>query len=203
MANRYGSGRYSGHDKKFNQYDTRFSEEDRGTNYDDYRANSNRRSFGADFEGDREDASENNGASRRWGRDYDSDAKTSRNYWNNSSYRDGGLRNDQGVTQQGMRGKGPKGWTRSDERIKEDVCEALYECDSVDASNIEVTVEQGCVCLRGSVEGRAEKREAEHEAEAVRGVTDVRNELQIKRKENVTNLNTARDDKPKGAAELS
>jgi len=37
-------------------------------------------------------------------------------------------------------GKGPKGYTRSDERIREDVCDRLSDDDEVDARDITVTV---------------------------------------------------------------
>lgn len=76
-------------------------------------------------------------------------------------------------------GKGPKGWKRSDDRIHEEVCEALYRSDRVDASHVEVNVENGIVGLRGSVSSRLEKREAERLVENLMGVWDVRNELQI------------------------
>lgn len=78
-------------------------------------------------------------------------------------------------------GKGPRGWKRSDERICEDVNEALYRSYDVDASDIEVAVLEGVVTLTGSVKNRKEKREAEFCAEAVSGVVDVRNEIQLQR----------------------
>src|SRR5687768_14709240 len=48
-------------------------------------------------------------------------------------------------------GKGPKGYRRSDERIHDDVSDALYRCYEVDATEIEVSVKDGVVTLRGSV----------------------------------------------------
>lgn len=76
-------------------------------------------------------------------------------------------------------GKGPKGWKRSDDRIKEDVCEALERNSHVDASEIEVDVEGGLVILRGSVQDRRQKRMAEGAVEFLPGVHDVRNEISI------------------------
>ena len=76
-------------------------------------------------------------------------------------------------------GKGPKGFKRSDERIKEDVCEALYHDHSVDASEIEVSVKDCEVTLSGSVSERRMKRMAEDCAESVTGVRDVRNEIRV------------------------
>ena len=78
-------------------------------------------------------------------------------------------------------GKGPKGWRRSDERIRDDVCEALYRSYEVDASNIEVKVENGIVSLKGFVDDRSTKRLAENVVENLSGVEDVRNELHIRR----------------------
>ena len=74
-------------------------------------------------------------------------------------------------------GNGPKGYKRSDDRIREEVCEALYSSPRVDASDIEVTVNQGCVSLKGTVESRDAKREAESCIENLSGVEDVFNEL--------------------------
>jgi osmotically-inducible protein OsmY len=76
-------------------------------------------------------------------------------------------------------GMGPKGYTRGDERIREDVCERLTEDDDVDASNLEVRVQNGEVTLTGTVEDRWQKRRAEDVADSVRGVKDVRNELRL------------------------
>lgn len=78
-------------------------------------------------------------------------------------------------------GKGPKGYQRSDDRIKEDVSEALYRHPAVDASDIEVKVQSGTVTLTGTVEDREMKRMAEDAAEHVMGVTNVLNLLTIHR----------------------
>ena len=78
-------------------------------------------------------------------------------------------------------GKGPKGWKRSDERIREDVCEVLARHPGIDASEIEVDVKDGYVSLRGEVDSRFTKRRAEDVIEHISGVHDVRNELSVKR----------------------
>ena len=44
-------------------------------------------------------------------------------------------------------GRGPKGWQRSDERIREDVSERLADHPHIDASEIEVTVNNGEITL--------------------------------------------------------
>ena len=75
-----------------------------------------------------------------------------------------------------MQAKGP-GYTRSDDRIRDDVCECLMRHGQVDASEIEVRVKDGEVTLTGTVHRRDEKRLAEDAAENVPGVRDVHNQL--------------------------
>ena len=79
----------------------------------------------------------------------------------------------------GHKGKGPKGYTRSDERIKEDVNDRLSDDPSVDASEIDVTVDNREVTLTGTVNSRWEKRHAEDVVESVSGVKDVENRLKV------------------------
>jgi osmotically-inducible protein OsmY len=76
-------------------------------------------------------------------------------------------------------GRGPKNWRRSDDRIREDICETLERNPRVDASEIEVDVKDGIVTLRGAVDNRRTKRYAEECIETCSGVKDVRNELSV------------------------
>jgi osmotically-inducible protein OsmY len=76
------------------------------------------------------------------------------------------------------RGKGPRRW-RSDLRIHEDVCDALVRDAWVDASEIEVSVQDGEVTLSGTVASRDQKCAAERVAERVTGVVDVHNRLRL------------------------
>lgn len=85
------------------------------------------------------------------------------------------VRNDEG----GFRGRGPRGYERSSERIYEDVCEGLTDDDATDASQIEVDVDNGIVTLRGIVPDREHKKRAEEIAERASGVRDVRNQLEL------------------------
>jgi osmotically-inducible protein OsmY len=78
-------------------------------------------------------------------------------------------------------GRGPRGYTRSDERIREDVCDRLAQHGYVDASDIDVRASGGEVKLEGSVRERREKRLAEDIAECVPGVRDVHNMLRVNR----------------------
>lgn len=77
------------------------------------------------------------------------------------------------------RGKGPKGYTRSDERIKEDISDRMSDDVFVDASSIDITVEKGEVTLTGTVSTRSEKRRSEDIAEQVSGVKNVENRLRL------------------------
>lgn len=76
-------------------------------------------------------------------------------------------------------GRGPRGYQRSDERIREDVCDALCEHGYIDASDIEVTVLNGEVTLIGVVRERPQKRMAEDATEDVSGVREVHNQLRV------------------------
>ncbi|WP_053096215.1 BON domain-containing protein [Frateuria defendens] len=78
-----------------------------------------------------------------------------------------------------LRGKGPKGYQRSDERIREDVCERLSDDPEIDASEVEVQVKQGNVTLQGEVPSRYMKHRAEDCADACSGVKDVDNRIHI------------------------
>jgi len=78
-------------------------------------------------------------------------------------------------------GKGPKGYTRSDDRIREEVCERLAWDGEVDASDIAVTVQNGEVTLEGTVETRRMKHRSEDLVDEIRGVIDVHNRLTVRR----------------------
>lgn len=91
-------------------------------------------------------------------------------------------------------GKGPKDYKRSDDRIREDVCEALARDPHIDASEISVKVKDGVVTLTGTVEDRRAKRRAEDCAEDVNGVKDIINSLSLQEEEQegMTGSNTVR-----------
>lgn len=85
-------------------------------------------------------------------------------------------------------GVGPRGYRRSDGSIKDDVYRCLTRHGWLDASNIDVEVDNGEVTLWGQVQNRREKRMAEVAVEAVPGVIDIHNRLRIEK----------REDRPKG-----
>lgn len=78
-------------------------------------------------------------------------------------------------------GVGPQGYTRSDERIFEDVCYRLTQAGMIDASQMEVHVHDGVVTLSGTVDDRDQRRMAEDIAYDVSGVFDVDDQLKIQR----------------------
>ena len=79
------------------------------------------------------------------------------------------------------RGKGPKGYQRSDDRIREDVSEALSQDGDIDASEIEVTIQGGVVTLSGTVPERGMKMAAEMMIDRIAGVIDIHNRVRVVR----------------------
>jgi osmotically-inducible protein OsmY len=77
-------------------------------------------------------------------------------------------------------GRGPRNYKRSDDRIEEDVNERLTRHGNIDASEIEVTVQNGEVTLKGTVDTRQAKRLAEDIAENVSGVKEVNNQIKMR-----------------------
>lgn len=93
----------------------------------------------------------------------------------------------------GHRGRGPKGYVRSDDRIREDVCDRLSDDSLVDASDIEVSVMGREVTLSGTVQSREERRRAEDCAERVTGVSHVQNNLRLGQAGNTSTMATGRN----------
>lgn len=78
------------------------------------------------------------------------------------------------------RGRGPRGYRRSDERIRELVCERLTEDPHLDASHIEVRVQNGDITLEGFVTERRAKWWAEELAHQSSGA-EVFNRLRLRK----------------------
>lgn len=83
--------------------------------------------------------------------------------------------------QQSFRGKGPRDYQRSDDRIREDISDRLTDDPAIDASDITVRVQRCEVTLTGTVNNREEKRRAEDVAERISGVSEVINNLRVSR----------------------
>jgi osmotically-inducible protein OsmY len=77
------------------------------------------------------------------------------------------------------RGRGPKNYSRADDRIRDDVNDRFTDDPWLDASEIEVTVTTAEVTLTGTVDSRDDKRRAEDIAEQVSGVKNVQNNLRV------------------------
>lgn len=77
------------------------------------------------------------------------------------------------------KGKGPRNYKRSDQRITEEIHERLTDDSYIDATEINIEVQNGEVILTGSVYDRSEKRRAENIIESVSGVTQVENRLRV------------------------
>lgn len=96
-------------------------------------------------------------------------------------HQEGGSR--YGSAQGPHRGRGPRGYARSDERIREDVNDCLCDDAFIDASDIDVQVSNGEVTLSGTVDSREAKRRAEDLIETISGVRECQNHLRIKREQ--------------------
>ncbi|KAA0180613.1 BON domain-containing protein [Cupriavidus cauae] len=86
-----------------------------------------------------------------------------------------------GTDDRPQRRVGPKGYRRSDERIREAVCERLAYAEGLDVSEVTVDVNGGIVKLAGTVRNRNEKYDIEDLVDNVFGVTDVENDIRVRR----------------------
>ena len=82
---------------------------------------------------------------------------------------------------QAHKGKGPKGYKRADDRIHDDVCERLTAHPLIDASMMDVHVENGEVTLTGEVMDRRMKHLTEDVVDEVSGVKEIHNKLHVMR----------------------
>ncbi|WP_454712013.1 BON domain-containing protein [Cupriavidus nantongensis] len=74
---------------------------------------------------------------------------------------------------------GPKGYQRSDERIREDICERLAHARHVDVRDVEVEVQGGVVRLTGNVRDRRQKYCIEDIVDDVFGVQEIHNAVRL------------------------
>lgn len=79
----------------------------------------------------------------------------------------------------------PKGYRCSDEAIEEEANARLTNHGELDATEIDVSVEEGEITLRGTVDSRRSKRAAEDALETIPGVRDVHNRLRVQQPEPV------------------
>ncbi|HEU5135860.1 MAG TPA: BON domain-containing protein [Steroidobacteraceae bacterium] len=111
---------------------------------------------------------------------YGSQGWSSQGGWR-EPYGEGQQYGSPGGYSQGMhRGKGPKNFQRSDERVKELLCERLHDDPDIDASEVTVTVQGGRIMLEGTVDSRRTKNAIEDVAEQI-GMQDVQNNLRVQK----------------------
>ncbi len=78
--------------------------------------------------------------------------------------------------------RGPKGYQRSDERLKEDISERLMAMGHyVDSSDVSVDVKDGKVTLEGTVPERRMKHAIEDVVDDCMGVKDIDNRIRVNR----------------------
>jgi hypothetical protein len=77
-------------------------------------------------------------------------------------------------------GRGPRGYQRPDDRIREELNDRLTAHGLIDATDIECRVVNGEVTLTGYVDSRAAKRAAEDVADDLYGVREVHNQLRVR-----------------------
>ena len=74
---------------------------------------------------------------------------------------------------------GPKGYQRSDERLKEDISERLMESHYIDSSDVSIDVRGAKVVLDGTVPSRHMKHAIEDLVDACPGVQDIDNRVRV------------------------
>ena len=190
----YGSSGYGGGYGR-EQHDYRGARQDFGEiNRERYQ----NRDFGSRNFGDRDELRSRGGFGQDYaGRDRFGEAGRSFGYGDDQRRRDQERRDDRGLwdrasdevaswfgdrdaaqrREQDYRGRGPKGYRRSDDRIREDVNDRLSDDPYIDASDVDVTVSNGEVTLGGTVDSRHARRRAEDIAESISGVSHVQNNL--------------------------
>jgi osmotically-inducible protein OsmY len=128
-----------------------------------------------------------------YGRDFDSHAENRRNYgergwWDRASDEVASWFGDEEAERRrsldearkgSQRGRGPRDYRRSDERIREDINDRLTDHEYLDAYDIQAAVSDGEVTLSGTVNTRRDKRLAEDLADSVSGVKNVQNQLRV------------------------
>ncbi len=79
-----------------------------------------------------------------------------------------------------FRGRGPKGYERSDERLREIICERLTDDPRIDASEVHIEVKDKIVKLTGTVSDRRTKYEIEDLVERCGGLEDIDNQVRVR-----------------------
>ena len=151
------------------------------------------------FPGGRQDNGGQQGGPRQFGGGYGGDAGSvgggqrgagswpqgrSGSSWSSTG---GGMGSQMGSqSQESYAGRGPKGYKRSDERVRDDASDRLEQDHQVDATEISIEVSDGELTLSGTVTSREQKRAAEECVESVPGVKDVINNIRVSRESSMS-----------------
>lgn len=93
-----------------------------------------------------------------------------------------------------FRGLGPKSYQKSDERLKDDICEVLMDHSEIDASDIDIEVSKGEVTLTGTVNDRWMKYHAEEVIEDLSFVNSVQNNIRVTKQKNNMQTKSSEED---------
>ncbi len=80
----------------------------------------------------------------------------------------------------GAERRGPKGYVRSDDRLRDDICERLSDQTWIDLSRVDVHVDDGRVRLEGEVPDRFSRYAIEDIADGAWGVKEIDNRLRVR-----------------------
>jgi osmotically-inducible protein OsmY len=78
------------------------------------------------------------------------------------------------------RGKGPRNYRRSDERILDDIIERIVS-RRIDASDVDIRIDKGEVVLTGRIDDKRSRRALEDLVDEVPGVCQVENRIRLGR----------------------
>ncbi|HEX8039742.1 MAG TPA: BON domain-containing protein [Chryseosolibacter sp.] len=193
--NRLGGANYDAYGDRGRYDESPFARGHGGFSYDNYsdRSGERGRDFGRSNYGERY-----GGQSSYQNRNYGRGESEERSWWDRTADEvsswfgdeDAERRRERDRNLMGQyRGKGPRNYSRSDERIREDINDRLSDDPFIDATDIEVAVSNGDVTLTGAVDDRSAKRRAEDLAESVSGVKNVENRLRVS--QSVAGMNEA------------
>lgn len=102
--------------------------------------------------------------------------------------------------QSGMGGRamrrGPKGYQRSDERLREEICERLMNRWDIDSSDVTVNVQEGRVTVEGVVPERRMRHAIEDLVDDCHGVQDIENHIRVQRSYGTTASGSAAENPP-------
>lgn len=97
----------------------------------------------------------------------------------NASYGSFGNTTPYGQRSGDFAGRGPKNYSRSNERVREDICERLTADPYIDAHDLDVRCENGTVVIEGQVEERWMKHRIEDLVDSTAGVKQIDNRVTV------------------------